>query len=649
MLSMTRPVSKFLFVALFGLGLWWALTPQPVYAQSGSCDAVIASLNTAISPNICQQVAAGNACYGSTQVDSQLVTGKGPFNSPGRQVKITDLKSMTTRAPRGAALMVANTATGDVKIIAYGDVGLTPVSGQSFVMRKQGARLVCERTAPGLVLQTPSGKKGTVTVNGVQIKLGSTVFVGAEGDLLFDQDPRIDRRQGSANPSAPLCSGFDSDCDFGDRSCAVNSRVVWGPYCGENRYDYIRKGLYRISLYGAGRVRAGATDYEPARKQFSLEQVDFTLSPTNASTYTFCWEGQQSGSTGWETVVTALGAGASVDRLTVEYLGDNCATAGNAAASSGAGVMTVTNVDGSVEVSALGEVMRPAPGEKVRVGMAGTRPVWIDEPRTGITIIESPVVQWLTFDPDGLPDVNTEGSEPSDSEGPAISDVSTSPAITGDVWDICPYNDFSVTSQITDPSGVASATFYYRITSFGTQSDWFSVNMDNDDDTYFAYLTGIDGDSIEFTVGAVDALGNYSYSDYRSAAIALCDDGGGTSDGPPSSADNEGPVITNVDTDPVITDGFLDLCSSSNLSVYSQIADPAGVAGATVWYQLRTDDSYSEWESVAMSSDGDFYYATLPEIDSDSIEFVVFAEDELGNVSQTEYRTADIIGCDYIG
>ena len=543
---------------------------------------------------------------------------------------------------------MARTATGDVKIIAFGAAGVSPTSEQSYVVRKQGTGLVCEQTPPGLLFQTPSGKKGTITVNGVQIKLGSTAFVALEGDLLFDQDPRIGRRQGKANPNAPLCSGFDSDCDFGDRSCELKSRVVWGPYCGENRYDYIRPGLYRVSLYGKGQVRAGATDYELTRKQFSLSQKDFTLSPTQPSTYTFCWAGQQSGSNGWEAVVTAQNQGVRVDRVTVEFLGDNCATAGKAG--TGAGVMTVTSMEGDVVVTALGKEMRPAPGEKVRVGMDGTKPVWIDDPRQATAIYGSPVLQWLTFDPGGLPEVNT-GSEASpdqppvvqftqigldpysevestglvgevyaydpdvgqengdgianvlfrvydpygtivhertegtaaycmfggngpctpfvfaqqqntwdsgyaiqggayvlqatavgkdgsstvaeqsinlqpseaDSQGPDIANVTTDPAIDGDVFNTCPYNDFTVSSQITDPSGVASATFYYRLTTFDTTSDWFAVNMDADDDFYYAALTGIDGDSIEFVVGAVDTLGNESYSDGRYATIALCD------------------------------------------------------------------------------------------------------------------------------
>ena len=96
----TRPTSILMFSVFCGLALWLAFAPRPAHAQS--CDPIIKALNTAISPQVCQQLATGNACFGSAQVDSQLAPGAGPFNSPGRKVAITSLKSMTTRSPKGS-------------------------------------------------------------------------------------------------------------------------------------------------------------------------------------------------------------------------------------------------------------------------------------------------------------------------------------------------------------------------------------------------------------------------------------------------------------------------------------------------------------------------------------------------------------------
>lgn len=105
------------------------------------------------------------------------------------------------------------------------------------------------------MLQTPKQQQGSITVNGVTIKLGSTAFVSVEGDMLFDQDPRINRRNGLRNLNADLCSGFDSDCNFGN--CAVNSRLVW-LFCRGDVYPYIHRGAYRVTLQGVGQSHGRA-------------------------------------------------------------------------------------------------------------------------------------------------------------------------------------------------------------------------------------------------------------------------------------------------------------------------------------------------------------------------------------------------------
>ena len=245
----------------------------------------------------------GSACLGSTNVsatprpNTQL-----RFRRPGDRAAINAIRSMTAQPQRGAAFLLAGIATNPVKILVFGDSQLTP-SGQQpgsvFTVRSGNGQPICDRTRSGIMLQTPNGQRGSIVVNGVTINLGSTVYLVPGADLLFDQDPRNGRRNGQRNPDAPLCSGFDSDCNFG--RCKPNQRMVWGPYCQSDDYPYIENGLYRVTLYGVGKVEAGATDYGLTGDYYSLAHYSFNL----PGSYTFCWEGLEPGGTGFETIVQA--------------------------------------------------------------------------------------------------------------------------------------------------------------------------------------------------------------------------------------------------------------------------------------------------------------------------------------------------------
>ncbi|MEZ4866754.1 MAG: PA14 domain-containing protein [Caldilineaceae bacterium] len=132
--------------------------------------------------------------------------------------------------------------------------------------------------------------------------------------VLFDGDPRTNRR--GANPT--FCSGFESECNFA--GCAPDYRLVWGPYCRESDYPYIKPGLYQVTLQGTGAVRAGATDYGATNQLFAFGQHEFTL----PGSYRFCWAGRQNNGYGFETVVQSLDPSAAVQRITVEYIGEQC-------------------------------------------------------------------------------------------------------------------------------------------------------------------------------------------------------------------------------------------------------------------------------------------------------------------------------------
>ena len=134
------------------------------------------------------------------------------------------------------------------------------------------------------------------------------------GRILFDSDPRNNRR--GVNPT--FCSGFESECDFGN--CPNNYRLVWGPYCRETDYAYIKPGLYRVTFQGSGTVRAGATDYGATNQLFGFSEQILDL----PGSFAFCWPGKGANGYGFETVAQSTGAAAAITRIRVEYMGEQC-------------------------------------------------------------------------------------------------------------------------------------------------------------------------------------------------------------------------------------------------------------------------------------------------------------------------------------
>lgn len=134
------------------------------------------------------------------------------------------------------------------------------------------------------------------------------------GRILFDSDPRNNRR----GVNATFCSGFESECEFGN--CPENYRLLWGPFCREGDYPYIKPGLYQVTIQGTGTVRAGATDYGRTNQLFGFAEERMTL----PGAFNFCWPGRGENGYGFETVVQSLGEPAAITRVTVAYLGENC-------------------------------------------------------------------------------------------------------------------------------------------------------------------------------------------------------------------------------------------------------------------------------------------------------------------------------------
>jgi hypothetical protein len=406
------------------LALFLALQAAPVYAQPPDCNGVITQLDGALAPGVCDVLGVGSACLATRTVNATPRAGTIRFTAPGDNAQLNNIRRMITVPKQGAAILLGGSTANPVKILVFGDTATAPSATQSgnvFTLRASNGQPTCERTRAGMILQTPGGKNGTVVVNGVTIKLGSTAYVVPGADLLFDQDPRIDRRQGARNPDAPLCSGFDSDCGFGDDSCRRTDRLVYGPYCREDAYPYIAQGLYRVTLYGHGEVQAGATDYNITRDYEMMGTHRLTL----PGSYTFCWEGLQPGGTGFETVVQARSDGATVDHITLEYLGQDCSlrSANNPKGGTGRGemgVMSVYNIEGGVDVTMPGgQQASTGSGERIRVYYQGDRPMAMDEgPLDAPYVTESDLAQWAAgATGGGLPEIRVGAPRPSGGSG----------------------------------------------------------------------------------------------------------------------------------------------------------------------------------------------------------------------------------------
>jgi hypothetical protein len=168
--------------------------------------------------------------------------------------------------------------------------------------------------APQLAEPEILGSEATPMPTPIPTTPPSAGAAASGAQVLFDDDPRNNLRGGEPY----FCSGFASDCEFGN--CKVNQRVVWGPYCRETSYPYIQPGTYRVTIDGTGSVKLGATDFGIQHDMFSFGSQMTTL----PAQFTFCWPGLQDKGYGFETIAVARAAGASVSHIRIEYLSDAC-------------------------------------------------------------------------------------------------------------------------------------------------------------------------------------------------------------------------------------------------------------------------------------------------------------------------------------
>jgi hypothetical protein len=184
------------------LGLFIAVT---AVAQDDLCpDLVRTALASA--DQWCQATSRNQACYGNNALTAQLQAGSesNAFSQVGDIVDISVVQSLqlnpldTTNGVWGVVFMriqanLPDTLPGqNVTMLLFGDTEITPVdpatSGvgpmQAFYLKTGIGNAACEEVpSSGLLVQTPEGVEHIqLSVNGVQIQMGSTVFFQAQRD-----------------------------------------------------------------------------------------------------------------------------------------------------------------------------------------------------------------------------------------------------------------------------------------------------------------------------------------------------------------------------------------------------------------------------------------------------------------------------------
>lgn len=181
---------------MFGLIALRPDAPTTVFAAAPTCSAVVKQA-LAQAAQVCTNLKRNQACYAGSPIESQAKPGVNGFvfNNPGDIINLGDAISIKT-APYnrkegtwGVALLrvqanLPDTAVGqNVTMILFGDTEVTDAGGSkpmsAFYLRTGAGQPGCGAMPPnGMLLQTPKGgQKVELTANGVQLSIGSTVFL----------------------------------------------------------------------------------------------------------------------------------------------------------------------------------------------------------------------------------------------------------------------------------------------------------------------------------------------------------------------------------------------------------------------------------------------------------------------------------------
>lgn len=179
------------------------LSVVTVQAQGNTCPAIVENaLNTVA--QLCADVARNQACYGNLALSALPAAEVSDltFDSPGDIESIQRISSMTlsnldeSAGTWGIALMkvqanLPDTLPGqNVTILLFGDTEVTNFSGDmnTFYLKTGiGSAACAEMPGSGILIQTPEGVgEVDLTVNGIEIRMGSTLYLRAvAGDATY--------------------------------------------------------------------------------------------------------------------------------------------------------------------------------------------------------------------------------------------------------------------------------------------------------------------------------------------------------------------------------------------------------------------------------------------------------------------------------
>ncbi len=177
-----------------------SLSGQAALAQGEGDDACPSLVETALQilDASCTALGRDEACYGHTSVEVDLVQpGEAAFAAPGDRVPLAEVQRIAT-APLsldgqewGLALLSTRASLPDtlpgqgVLFLLMGDARLeneTPADAdagpmQAFYFTAGLDEPACAAAPNALVIQNPSGTEATLTINGLDIRFGSTIVV----------------------------------------------------------------------------------------------------------------------------------------------------------------------------------------------------------------------------------------------------------------------------------------------------------------------------------------------------------------------------------------------------------------------------------------------------------------------------------------
>lgn len=237
-----------------------ALASVAAQAAPPACNAVIPVFQDAITN--CREINSNYACYGAHNAKAEATkrpNEKLRFKMPEDRAPIERFQTLSTlpyRTTFGAALMRLTQAgqTEPVTAILFGDAELTPTAaqvGRVFTLRKVGQNLVCQQTPPGLAIRVPSGKTGRISINGIEITLGSTAFVAPLSDtqtVVANLEGTVVAGLPALGAQLPLAAGRQTVVTLTNGVPSAFTEPAASPYASSALLQWLAKtGLPQVS------------------------------------------------------------------------------------------------------------------------------------------------------------------------------------------------------------------------------------------------------------------------------------------------------------------------------------------------------------------------------------------------------------------